>query len=143
MRNPIRVSTLACVLALAACGGGDGGDDGTLSLVASAGQGQDVVLGLDETARVGTLSLEFTEVIDSRCGVGSAAVCVWEGNAEVFVTATNGQLSQVLTLNSNSKFPISAVFAGHLIVLRRLDPQPTYTNAPIGEYTATLSVEAP
>lgn len=143
MRNLIRALALLPALTLTACGGGDGGDSETLSTLgpASANAAQEFLLGYGETADVGRLSLEFTAVEDSRCGANSSAVCAWEGNASIVVSVTNGQISQLLTLNSNSKFPTSAVFAGQVIELRRLDPQPRFTVPPgLDEYTATLVV---
>lgn len=59
------------------------------------------------------------------------------------MTATNGQASQILTLNTSLQ-PRSAIFAGHVIELRRLDPQPTFTNTPspaLEDYSATLLVD--
>lgn len=144
MRNLIRALALLPALLVAACGGGGGDDAETLSALspASVKAGQEFLLGYGETADVGRLSLEFTSVEDSRCGANSSAVCAWEGNASIVVSVTNGQVSQMLTLNSNSKFPTSAVFAGHLIELRRLDPQPRFTVPPdLREYTATLVVD--
>ena len=148
MRNLIPALALLPVLAITACGGGGGGDGegDTKSLATLPGggimPGEQFLLGYGETAYLGPLALEFTAVADSRCGASSPAVCVWEGNAFILVSATNGTTSQVLTLNSNSKFPISAVFAGHVIELRRLDPQPRFTTQPaLEEYSATLVID--
>ena len=134
---------LISTAALTACGGGGGDSSNALSL--SAGVGEELSLGYGETSDVGPLSLEFTAVVeDYRCGLASSAVCVWEGNAQILVTATNGQSSQVLTLNTSVQFPRSAIFAGHVIELRRLDPQPTFTDIPrpaLEDYVATLFVD--
>jgi hypothetical protein len=142
MRNLIRALVSIPVLALSACGGG--GTDDSSALANSAGVGREVVLDYGDIVDLGKLSLEFTAVEDSRCSVGSAAVCVWEGNAQVFITATEGQASQILTLNTSLKFPPSAMFAGHVIELRQLDPQPTHTDIGrpnLEDYSATLFVD--
>jgi hypothetical protein len=146
MRNFIRALALLPALAITACGGGGDGEGDTKALATFPGgsinPGEQFLLGYGETAYLGPLSLEFTDVEDSRCGASSSAVCVWEGNAFILVSATNGTASQILTLNSNSKFPISAVFAGHVIELRRLDPQPRFTTQPaLEEYSATLVID--
>ena len=147
MRNLLRTVALLpvlAVLAIAACGGGgDGGPNALAALSAgSIEPGEEFLLGYGETVDAGSLSLEFTAVEDSRCGANGPGVCVWEGNAFILVSATNGTTSQVLTLNSNSKFPVSAVFAGHVIELRRLDPQPRFTTQPaLEEYNATLVID--
>ena len=141
MRHFIRALALLPALAITACGGSGDGDTKALATPPGGGikPGQQFLLGYGETAHLGQFSLEFTDVEDSRCGASSPAVCAWEGNAFILVSATNGATSQILTLNSNSQFPISAVFAGHVIELRRLDPQPRFTTQPAqDEYIATL-----
>jgi hypothetical protein len=130
------------VLALASCGGGGEGGEAAVALSAS-NIGKEFVLGYGETADVGALSLEFTGVVDdSRCPTDGIVVCAWEGNGQILVGATDGQVSQVLTLNTNPKFSTFAIFRGYLIELRRLDPLPVsnVTRAP-EDYSATLLVE--
>jgi hypothetical protein len=140
MRYLIRALALLPILALTGCGGGGG--DPANTLLASETLGREFVLGYGETVDAGPLALEFVSVDDTRCGSSSPAVCAWEGNASIVVSATNGPASQMLTLNSNSRFATSAIFAGHVIELRRLDPQPRYTTRPgLDEYTATLFVD--
>jgi hypothetical protein len=141
MRHFIRALVLLPALAIAACGGGGNRED--LTVPQSAELGKEFLLGYGETVDVGALSLEFTKIVDdSRCPTDGIVVCVWEGNGAILVSATNGQLSQMLTLNTNPKFPTLAIFAGHVIELRRLDPQPVSHIQPRPEdYAATLFVD--
>ena len=144
MRNLIRALTLVAVLAMTACGGGGDGDGAEAggALSASIDVGDEFVLGFGETVDVGPLGLEFTGVTDERCATDGIIVCAWEGNAQVFLAATNGQTSQMLTLNTSPRYPSLVVFAGHIIELRRLDPQPrSHVHPAPDEYTATLFVD--
>ena len=140
MQNHLRVLLLLPVFGFAGCGGGDGSPASELNT--SADLSHEFVLGHGESIDVGPLSLEFLALVDdSRCGIGGPGVCAWEGNGQILVNATNGRASQVLILNSNPKFPTTAVFAGYVIELRRLDPQPAFTTPPaLDEYAATLLV---
>ena len=120
MRYLMRVLFLTPLLALNACGGGGDGDEDVAPLSAIE-LGDEFVLGYGKTAVVGVLTLDFTAIEDSRCGANSPAVCVWEGNAFILLSASDRRDTYVLTHNSNPKFPTSAYFAGHDIHLRRLE----------------------
>jgi hypothetical protein len=140
MRKLLRALALLPVISLTACGG-DGESAGT---VMSATLGDEFVLGYGETVRVETLHLEFTAVVeDFRCPIGTSVMCVLAGNARILVTATNGQASQVLTLNTDTNLGNVAIFSGHVIELRDLDPWPTSPTPPTDfrNYTATLYVD--
>ena len=123
---------------LAACGSDNGESD---AMPASVPLGQEFVVGYGETIRVDGLSLEFTTLVeDSRCP--ASAICVWEGNVRVLVTATRGRVTDVLELNLNPRFPVRAVFEGHVIELRSVDPYPATPGLPPAwHYTVTLFVD--
>lgn len=142
MRKITRSLALLPMLSMVACGGGDGGGESTLRSESASELGRQFLLGYGETVDVGALSLEFIAVVDdSRCATDGIAVCVWEGNGRILLSATDGQLSEMLTLNTNSGFDTSVIFAGHVIELHRLDPQPVSTRRPdADDYAATLSV---
>jgi hypothetical protein len=141
MRNLIRALVLLPAFSFNGCGGGDSSGGQPLA----ADLSHEFALGFGETINLGELSLEFmTLVDDSRCGIGGPGVCVWEGNGQILVNATKGRESQALILNTNPKFPTSAQFAGYVIELRRLDPQPTFSSngrPDADEYTATFVVD--
>jgi hypothetical protein len=141
MRNLTRALFAMPVLALTACGGGDGSE---AAPILSAQLGQEFILGNGESATVDSVSVEFTAVVeDSRCPLGTSVMCVWEGNARVLVTATRGPLSQVFTLNTAPSMGNLAIFAGHVIELRKLDPWPTTPTPPTSfqNYQVTLMVD--
>lgn len=132
-----RSTVLALLLALASCGG-----DGDSSKMPTSSQlGQESLIGFGETIHVDRLTLEFTTLVDdSRCP--TSVVCVWEGNALILVTATRGNATAVFELNTNSRFPTSAVFEGYYFQLRKLDPYPATPSTPNPQrYTATLFVD--
>jgi hypothetical protein len=132
-----RNTLMALLLALASCGG-----DGDSSKMPTSSQlGQDSLIGFGETIHVDMLTLEFTTLAEeSRCP--TSVVCVWEGNARILVTATRGNATAVLELNTSSRFPTSAVFEGYSIQLRKLDPYPATPSTPNPQrYTATVLVD--
>lgn len=128
------------ILLLAGCGS-DGGETDTRIAVPSSPVGHEYLLGFGETIRVSDLLLEFTTLAeDSRCP--ASAMCVWEGNARVLVTATRGKTTTVLGLNSNPQFPVRAEFEGYVIELRNVDPYPATPQLPRAQdYTLTLFVD--
>ena len=123
----------------AACGS-DQGDSNAIP--ASVPPGEEYVVGFGETIHVGKLLLEFTTLAeDSRCP--ASAICAWEGNVRVLITATRGRATTVLELNLNPRFPIRATFEGYLIELRGVEPYPpTPAPIPVQDYAATLFVDA-
>jgi hypothetical protein len=141
MRTAIRSLTrLAVVLPMAmlsACSDAGGSD----AMSAAIPPGQEYGVGFGETIRVGGLSLEFTALAEeSRCP--TTVVCVWEGNARVLITATQGSATGVLELNSNPRFFVRALFEDYAIELRRVDPYPAaHPPAPAQDYAVTLFVE--
>ena len=134
----LKLLALAAALTCGACGSDDG--SGSPARPQSV-QGQEYVLGFGETIRIGALSLEFTTLAeDSRCPLNAA--CVWEGNARILVTATEGTETAVLALNTAAHlYPSSGTFAGYRIELRALAPYPPWSNQPVETYEATLFVE--
>jgi len=137
MRTFIRVIVLMPALILGSCGGGDG-EQGP---VPTSALGEEYQIGFGETARVGSLALEFTTLAEeSRCPLN--ATCVWAGNARILVTATLGRSTQVLELNTYPGYQVRATFEGYLVELRRLQPDiPWSPRGPLTEYTATVFVD--
>jgi len=138
IRSLTKLLVLLPTLTLTACGSDEGEPDAMAAAVPLA---QEFVVGFGETIRVAGLSLEFTTLAEeSRCP--ASAICVWEGNARVLVTATRGRVTTVLELNSNSRFPVRAVFEGYVIELRSVDPYPATPALPrVQDYTVTLFVD--
>jgi hypothetical protein len=137
-RSLRKLLVLLPTVILVACGSDHGESD---VMPASVPLGQEFVVGYGETIRVAGLSLEFTTLVeDSRCP--ASAICVWEGNARVLVTATRGRVTEVLELNLNPRFPVRAIFEGHVIELRSVDPYPVTPGLPPAwQYTVTLFVD--
>lgn len=137
VRSMKKLLVLLPAVMLAACGSDDGGPDPMSATVQPA---QEYVVGFGETIRVSGLSLEFTTLAEeSRCP--TSVTCVWEGNARVLITATRGNATSVLELNSNSRFPVRVVFEGYAIELRSVDPYPVAAAPPRAQdYTVTLLV---
>ena len=75
------------------------------------------------------LTLLFSRVVnDSRCPAG--VQCIWEGNAEVEVSASKPpEPSQMLSLNTNSRFATQASYLGYRIDLIELRPCPDTDHA--------------
>ena len=138
MRSLPRLLVLLPMLMLAACGSDEGESD---ALPAAVPPGQEYVLGFGESIRVAALSLEFTTLAEeSRCP--ASAICVWEGNARVLITAMRGRATTVLELNTNPRFPVRASFEGYVIELRSVDPYPATPAPPRAQdYTVTLFVD--
>jgi hypothetical protein len=139
MRQHPRLLALLAAFVLASCGGEEGSSNSGPS---SADLGREFVIGFGETIHVDSLTLEFTTLAEeSRCP--ASVTCVWEGNARILLTATRGNTTAVLELNTSSRFPTSAEFEGYFIELRRVDPYPaTPTTGPLPQsYTATLLVD--
>jgi hypothetical protein len=140
MRTIFRVAMLLPGLLLAACGGDDEAEPAVMTASLPPG-GQEYLVRFGETVRVGPLSLEFTTLAEEgRCPLN--ATCVWQGNAKILVTASQGRSRSVLELNTFSGHAVSGAFEGYRIELRRLQPDiPWSPRGPPGEYTATLFVE--
>jgi hypothetical protein len=138
IRSLRKLHFLLPTLMLAACGSDQGESD---TMPASVPPGQEYVVGFGETIHVGKLLLEFTTLAeDSRCP--ASAICVWEGNVRVLITATRGRAMTVRELNLNPRFPVRAVFEGYVIELRSVDPYPvTPALPPAQDYTVTLFVD--
>ena len=138
IRPLAKLIALLPVALLGACGSGDGEPD---AMTATVPPGHEYVVGFGETINVSGLLLEFTTLAEeSRCP--ASAICVWEGNARILVTATRGRSTTVLELNSNPRFPTRAVFEGYVIELRSVDPYPATPSLPRAQdYTVTLYVD--
>ena len=135
MRKLLKVLVLTSALSLPACNGGD--DSAT-----PASLGQEFVIRYGETIRIDNLLLEFTSVLEeSRCPVN--AICVWEGNARLVFTASQGPTTRALELNTTPPFPTTAIFEGYVIELRELQPYPgAVITKPLPlAYVATLFVD--
>jgi len=97
------------------------------------------VLPVGSAVMVGEVSIHFDRMTeDSRCPFG--AVCVWEGNARIELTVSDGVDTAVLGLNTNTP-PTQELFGGFTIRLDQLDPYPSarYPTRP-DRYVATLAV---
>ncbi|XCN74040.1 MAG: hypothetical protein Q3M24_04585 [Candidatus Electrothrix aestuarii] len=86
------------------------------------------------------LSIRFNSVLeDSRCPTG--AQCAWEGNAEILLELSGGDLETV-HLNTGAQFPRTEVYNGYVITLEDLKPHPTEGVAvQESDYTAVLSID--
>jgi len=140
MRNEIhwlkKLAVLSGSLMLTVCGFDNGDPD-------TPPAGQEYVVGFGETIRIAGMSLEFTTLAeDSRCPGNATCEFVYEGNVRVLVTATRARVTNVLELNLNPRFPVRAVFEGHVIELRNVEPYPM-TTGPYNpqNYTLTLFVD--
>lgn len=96
-------------------------------------------LPIGTTGAVGDLSIQFTAVDeDSRCPAG--VQCVWEGNAELRLTLTDGTGSVVARVNSAVE-PRVIDASGYSISYRDLSPHPV-SDQPFdsSDYAAELAV---
>jgi hypothetical protein len=86
------------------------------------------------------LLIRFNSVLeDSRCPTG--AQCAWEGNAEILLELSGGDLETV-HLNTGLQFPRTEVYNGYVITLEDLKPHPTEGVAVHeSDYTAVLSID--
>ena len=86
------------------------------------------------------LSIRFHSILeDSRCPTG--AQCAWEGNAEILLELSGGDL-ETIHLNTGAQFPRSEVYNGYIITLEDLKPHPTEGAAlQESDYTAVLSID--
>lgn len=137
MRNLILIPAFLGALTMAACGGGEGPAPDNQP----ADLGQEFVLYYGESVDVGPMMLEFVAVTeDSRCAAG--VECVWAGNARIQLAATTASHSELVELNT-SLGPRSAIFAGHVIELRNLNPRPSIASPSVTQesYKATLIVD--
>ncbi|WP_251360195.1 rhodanese-like domain-containing protein [Kangiella sp. TOML190] len=82
-------------------------------------------LSLNQSLTLDDVKLEFMQLAnDSRCAKGTE--CVWAGNAQVILLASNKDSAQTLMLNTNGEegYPRSATFSGFEIKLLDLTPYP-------------------
>lgn len=136
MSTFIRVLMLLPALLVGSCGGGEG-EQGP---VPASSLGKEYLVGFGETIHVGSLTLEFTTVEESRCPLN--ATCVWSGNARILLTATLGRATQVVELNTYPDYQVRTTFEGYLLELRRLQPDiPWSPRGPLEEYVATVFVD--
>lgn len=142
MSKLFRALALLPVFTLASCGGG--GDDSVdvqTAPLETPDPHRDYLIGFGEAVYFDGLAVEFTAVAeDSRCPNNPLALCVWEGNARILLTATRGNVTGVIELNTNPRFPVVAPFEGHTLILRGLDPYPGVTPIPVQTYEATVSI---
>lgn len=142
MDKLLRALVLLPLLGLASCGGD--GEKPLPSPVVEHGTVPQYLLGFGETIRFDGLSLEFTTLAEeSRCPNNPLVQCVWEGNAQILVTARRHSNEAVLGLNTHSRFATSSDFEGLRITLVKLDPYPTdFPGTPpvVSRYVATLTV---
>ena len=110
--------------------------------------GEEFQLAPSQAAVVGDtgLRLVFERVdSDSRCGVD--VNCVWEGDAEVFVTASEpGRDTATLELHTTATGgrQTEARYGDFVVALKALSPQPRSTERIRAEdYRATLRVTKP
>lgn len=142
-------SVLAAVSAaalVAACGGGD---DSVMAQPAGGAQraSYTVTLRSDQAVVIGaeTLSLQLTEVRDSRCPLN--ALCVWAGHGAVAVRVSqDGQNAETLQIGfpapAEMKLPGDASYHGYRFSLQQLDPFPVAgVTVPLSDYRATVLVE--
>jgi hypothetical protein len=156
MRFLFRSVILAAVLAVPACGGGNGhGDSDSGGAVeeavavaapdpdSPAPLGQEFILRYGQTIDVGPFFLKFNALAeDSRCPINATCLANWEGNARIHLVAFTGGHSEILELNTHSQLPNFAVYSGHVIELRSLEPRlPWYPVERFDVYEATLFVE--
>lgn len=99
-------------------------------------------LQVGETATFPDLVISLDSVSnDSRCP--SDVVCIWEGNAEVYITVSMDNDETVTTLHSNGgeKYPKEALVNGYTIKLNALSPYPESDRIiKPEEYMATLTI---
>ena len=140
MRDLLKLLILVPVLSLPACNGE--GDDGSGGQPAEANLGRAFELGYGKTVLVDDITIQFTTVVEeSRCPID--AICVWNGNARILVTATRGSISRVLELGLWPQSATIAVFENHVIEFRDLHPYPaSVITQPLPQsYVATLYVD--
>lgn len=133
--------------ALAACGGGDGGDrpqpqggdPGAAYTVQLAG-------GVPQVLAPESLTLTLAKVDDTRCP--AQAQCVWAGQAVLTVNvAQAGQAAADLALSLDAtqpKVPAQASYRHYTVRLQSLEPSPPPAGGvPLADYRATVRVERP
>jgi hypothetical protein len=86
------------------------------------------------------ITIKFISVNeDSRCPAN--AICVWEGNARISLQLTDRKSTEVVELNTSTRFATEAKFGGYLIKLVSLLPYPgTKEKIDPSEYVATLRI---
>ena len=130
-----RFLTLVCLLGVtAACDGSPTGPTVVLD------ERFTLAVGDAATVEPSTVRLEFVEVSgDSRCPAD--AVCIWGGDAVVWLRATAGTAGTTLDLHTGDSARASATFQGLRVELKELQPYP-FSSRTIaqGDYRATLTV---
>lgn len=142
-------SVLASVTAAAFIAGCGGGDDSTTSPPGGGTQrgsysvtlraGEPVVISAE------SLTLQLTEVRDSRCPLN--ALCIWAGHGAVAVQVSqSGQAAETLQIGfpapAEMKLPGDASYRGYRFSLQTLDPFPVAgVTVPLADYRATVLVE--
>jgi hypothetical protein len=139
-------SVLASISAAALVAGCGGGDDSTVptgpqraSYTVTLRGEQPVVISAE------SLTLQLTEVHDSRCPIN--ALCVWAGHGAVAVRVSQeGQSAETVQIGfpapAEMKLPGDATYRGYRLSLQALDPFPVAgVTVPLGDYRATVLVE--
>lgn len=102
----------------------------------------DLRVGQEVTLDGGAIAIRFDGVAeDSRCPVD--AVCVWQGNARLVMTAAVDGAPHDLVLNTagGPEWPREAWVGGYAIELLKLDPEPRAGRSiPLSAYRAVLRV---
>jgi hypothetical protein len=139
------VISLVAALCLSACGGG--GDDST-SPTGGPQRGSYTVTLRDEQSVVisaESLTLQLTEVQDSRCPIN--ALCIWAGHGAVALRVSQeGQAAETVKIGfpapAEMKLPGDASYRGYRLSLQTLEPFPVAgVTVPLSDSRATVLVE--
>ena len=129
----MRYLLLMACLAISACGP-------RFSGASRVELGQEFVLSASRAATVGGSTVRFDKVLeDSRCPMN--ARCVWEGNARVEFTISQGGKASSLILNTSERFATKQDFGDITLRLVRLDPTPM-AGEKVKQYSVVLIAEA-
>jgi hypothetical protein len=140
-------SVLASISAAAFVAGCGGGDDSTTSPTGPQRGSYTVTLRSEQAVVIGaeSLTLQLTEVRDSRCPIN--ALCIWAGHGAVAVrVAQEGQAAETVQIGfpapAEMKLPGDASYRGYRLSLQTLEPFPVAgVTVPLSEYRATVLVE--
>jgi hypothetical protein len=117
-------------------------------LINSCSNDDDRAFAKQELYNNGTVKIELLNINDGRCP--SDAVCLWEGNAEVFLKITDATTSVDYSLNTfgidninnQVNYPSSIQVLNTNVTLLDLQPLPlngvTYS---LSDYTVTIDVQ--
>jgi hypothetical protein len=94
-------------------------------------------LRLEENKKVDNLSIQLTDITDSRCPVD--VQCIWAGEVKATVTFSLNGKSQIKTLTFSG--PEESIF-GYSVKFVRVTPGPRSSSTPVDkkEYVATFSI---